>query len=132
MPVQAFQIPVHAFQVLRQILTRSGPVVPRTGRRESSFPSCVREQLLLEPEQVDEVAAHIPGSHRAVVYVFAYGGLRWVRRSPLRAFWGSSDRGVGFGDMCAGVERVAIGRLEYAFGHRPVGWTWCSRGSIAF
>ena len=27
MPVQAFQIPVHAFQVLRQILTRSGPVV---------------------------------------------------------------------------------------------------------
>jgi hypothetical protein len=40
--------------------------------------------------------------------------------------------GVGFGDMCAGVERVAIGRLEYAFGHWPVGWTWCSRGSIAF
>ena len=40
--------------------------------------------------------------------------------------------GVGFGDMCAGVERVAIGRLEYAFGHWPIGWTWCRPGSIAF
>lgn len=39
----------------------------------------------LGPEQVDQVAAHVPRTHRALVYVFAYGGLRWGEAVALRA-----------------------------------------------
>ena len=43
-----------------------------------------REQLFLDPVEVDRLAAVTPERFRALIYVFAYGGLRWGEAAALR------------------------------------------------
>jgi integrase len=76
-----------AFQVLRQILEaavhdRYLPSNPAAGVKLPKLRQ--REQLFIEPGQVDEVAALVPDPFRALVYIFAYGGLRWGEAVALR------------------------------------------------
>ena len=76
-----------AFQVLRQILEaavqdRYLPSNPAAGVKLPKFEQ--REQLFLEPAEVDEVAVLVPEQFRALVYIFAYGGLRWGEAVALR------------------------------------------------
>ena len=43
-----------------------------------------REQLFLNPSEVDRLAGAVDERYRALVYVFAYGGLRWGEAAALR------------------------------------------------
>lgn len=43
-----------------------------------------REQLFLNPSEVDRLAAAVEDRYRALVYVFAYGALRWGEAAALR------------------------------------------------
>lgn len=75
------------FQVLRQILEaavqdRYLPANPAAGVKLPKLSR--REQLFLEPKQVGQVAALVPGPFQALVYVFSYGGLRWGEAVALR------------------------------------------------
>jgi integrase len=76
-----------AFQVLRQILEaavrdRYLPSNPAAGIRLPKLTR--REELYLDPEQVEHLASLAPVQFRALVYVFAYGGLRWGEAVALR------------------------------------------------
>ena len=76
-----------AHQVLRQVFAaavkarylRSNPAVgvklPRLRHRE---------QLFLEPTEIDRLAGVMPAQFKALVYIFAYGGLRWGEAAALR------------------------------------------------
>jgi integrase len=52
-----------------------GTPLPRPIRREPRF---------LTPDQVDELAALVPDRYGALIYVLAYGGLRWAEAVGLR------------------------------------------------
>ncbi len=76
-----------AHQVLRQILSaavkaRHIPSNPALGIKLPKLPR--REQLFLDPHQVDRLAEVVPDQFRALVYIFAYGGLRWGEAVALR------------------------------------------------
>ena len=43
-----------------------------------------REQLFLSPAEVDQLANEVEDQYRALVYVFAYGALRWGEAAALR------------------------------------------------
>ncbi len=43
-----------------------------------------REQLFLTPSEVDRLAEVVADHYRALIYVFAYGGLRWGEAAALR------------------------------------------------
>lgn len=43
-----------------------------------------REQLFLEPEEIDRLAAAVGDRYRALIYVLSYGGLRWGEAAALR------------------------------------------------
>ena len=76
-----------AFQVLRQILEagvqdRYLPSNPAAGVKLPKLER--REQLFVAPEDVDRLAGHAPDPFKALVYIFAYGGLRWGEAVALR------------------------------------------------
>ena len=76
-----------AHQVLRQILSaavkaRHLPSNPAMGIKLPKLPR--REQLFLEPGEVDRLVEAVPAEFRALVYIFAYGGLRWGEAIALR------------------------------------------------
>jgi integrase len=43
-----------------------------------------REMHFLDARQVDQLAAEVPERYRALVYVLAYGGIRWGEAAALR------------------------------------------------
>jgi integrase len=43
-----------------------------------------REQLFLTPAEIDRLAAAVHDRYRVLVYVLAYGGLRWGEAAALR------------------------------------------------
>lgn len=43
-----------------------------------------REQLFLTPAEVDRLAQHVEDEYKTLVYVFAYGALRWGEAAALR------------------------------------------------
>jgi uncharacterized protein (DUF3084 family) len=45
-----------------------------------------REMTVLTPDQVDDLAAAVPNRYRALIYVLAFGGLRWGEACALRRF----------------------------------------------
>src|SRR5690606_16429731 len=76
-----------AFQILRQILEaavqdRYLPSNPAAGIKLPKLTR--REELYLDAEQVEHLASLAPLQFRALVYVFAYGGLRWGEAVALR------------------------------------------------
>jgi len=44
----------------------------------------VREMLFLSAEEVRKIAEAVPDSYRALIYVLAYGGIRWGEAAALR------------------------------------------------
>ena len=52
-----------------------GTSLPRQARRE---------QLFITPEEVDRLAVTVGARYRTLVYVLAYGGLRWGEAAALR------------------------------------------------
>lgn len=52
-----------------------GTPLPRATRRPARF---------LTADQVDELAALVPGRYRGLIYVLAYGGLRWAEAVGLK------------------------------------------------
>jgi integrase len=52
-----------------------------------------REQRFLTPGEVDRLAHEVEEEYRTLVYVFAYGALRWVKRRPC----------VGAESTCSGA-----------------------------
>ena len=52
-----------------------GTPLPRAGRRAPRF---------LTAEQVDDLANLVPSRYRGLIYVLAYGGLRWAEAVGLR------------------------------------------------
>ena len=43
-----------------------------------------REQLFLTPSEVDRLAGQVGEEYKTLVYVFAYGALRWGEAAALR------------------------------------------------
>lgn len=76
-----------AHQVLSQILAaavkaRYIPSNPAVGVKLPRLPR--REQLFLEPHEVVGIADAMPDRFRALVYIFAYGALRWGEAVAMR------------------------------------------------
>ncbi len=76
-----------AHRVLSQILkaavrNRYIPANPADGIPLPRKPK--REQLFLTPPEIDRLAAAVDDRYRALVYVLAYGGLRWGEAAALR------------------------------------------------
>ena len=76
-----------AHRVLSQILkaavrARYIPANPAEGISLPRKPQ--REQLFLMPRQVDLLADEVDERYRALIYVLAYGGLRWGEAAALR------------------------------------------------